>query len=161
MNLPDEDLLEINLDRLEDDSRGHPRLTYKYGKALAEARKAVKEAKNSMKLWAAIKKREIRADPSNYGVEKVTVDAVKTVVEEMPDYQRMELEIIDLEFDEDQLDAFMKGAASRDRQIEVLAKLHGQTYWSKPDTSGKEKEGQEIIQRRVNESVGKKKKPKS
>jgi hypothetical protein len=132
----DEKCLEINLGRLEEDAAGQPNLMRQAGEALAKARKRVKETKQERKVAAAMLHSNVRSSPETYGVEgRVTekvLDDIDALDEGLADLDK---KIIELEYEEDVLDAFVKACGSRDRQLEVEAKLHGQMYFSKPDMS--------------------------
>lgn len=139
MKEPTKDLLDIDLNRLEDEARVQPQRMYVWGTKLAEARKRAKEEKNRAELIHATLDKQVRSDPATFGIEKITEAAVKAAILEQNDYQNVLDSRIQAEYEEDILDAFVKALASRDRQIETLAKLHGQMYWSKPDVDERPK----------------------
>lgn len=134
MSSPTKDLLAIDLNRLEECCQEQPQLMFLWGTQLAEARKAVKSAKNKVKLRAAKLDSEIRANPTDFGFERPTEKAVEYTITKDTEYQEELKDLIQLEYEEDVLDIFFKTLIDRRGELENLTKLFGQMYWSKPNT---------------------------
>lgn len=134
MPSPTKDLLEIDLNRLEECCQEQPQLMIVWGTKLVEARKAVKLAKNRIKLRAAKLDPEIRANPIDFGFEKISEKAIEYAIIKDLEYQEELKDLIQLEYEEDVLDIFFKTLVDRRGELENLTKLFGQMYWSKPNT---------------------------
>lgn len=129
---PNDDLLAIRQDHLDEDAAGHPRLMFLWGKAFAVAKMKAKQAKNAHKVLEAELDRDIRLCPADYRIEKLTEAAVKACIYTHPSYARTWNELVEAEYEEDILDQFIKALHTRGEQIGNEVKLHGQQYWSKP-----------------------------
>ena len=132
---PDKAALEIHLNKLEVDCQELPQQIYHWGVELAKASKRVKELKNSLKLNYADTASHIRRNPAAYGLDKITEGAIDQCVLRDSTYQHIQNQVIEAEYDEDVLEAFVKGGlADKKSELENMVKLHGQMYWSKPVT---------------------------
>jgi hypothetical protein len=136
---PDERVLDISLDKLEEDCQRQPQLLFIWGTKLAQVKKDAKVAKNNLKMTAAKLDKEIRADPDSKGLEKITEKAVELCILDQPEYQDAQAILLEAEYEEDVLQAFVSALYDKSGELEKLIKLHGQMYWSKPDTSGSPK----------------------
>ena len=129
---PDEELLVIHENALEKDCQALPRRTFQWGQKLAQARRRVKEVKNSLKLIFAEIAMDIRNNHLDYGLEKVTEGGIEQTVLLQPSYQSLQSRLVEAEFEEDVLDAFLKSLQDHKKELENMVQLHGQMYWSKP-----------------------------
>lgn len=133
-NTPKEETLDLDLNRLEEACQKQPRMMFHWGKDLALAKKKSKEAKNALKLCFAEASKSIRVAPGMYGLEKVTDASVEATVLTLEGYQKAQQNLVDTEYEEDVLDAFVKALTDRRGEIGSLVQLHGAMYWAKPDT---------------------------
>lgn len=140
MKLPDEDSLSIHKDRLDDDAEHQPKLMFRWGTELAAARRASKEAKARLKVVVAEVDRSVRASPGRYGLDKITEAAVTNIVVLSREHAVATQALIEAEYQEDMVDAYVKALNDRKGEIEVMSRLHGQMYWSKPDQTPKDQE---------------------
>jgi hypothetical protein len=150
---PNDSLLSINLDRLEEDAQEHPKLAFQWGKLLAEAARKAKVAKNNLKLVAAELELEIRKKPAEYGLDKVTEGSVNAVILCDEQYKYQQQLLIKTEHEEDVLKAFCFALSDRKSMIEAEVKLHGQTYWSKPSLSEETEGGKEIAAKKASAGI--------
>jgi hypothetical protein len=134
MNQPKEETLEIRLDSLETACQNHPQQMFKWGVELAKAKKKTKVAKNDLKLCHARISRQVRFKPGDYALEKITDASVEAAVLDQQEYQDCQQRLIDVEYEEDVLKAFMDAMSDGREELGNLTKLHGQMYFSKPDT---------------------------
>jgi hypothetical protein len=156
MNLPTKDLLTIHADRLDEDCDSNPKLAFEWGEALAEARKNTSLAKNNLKLIAAELDNDIRSNPAKFDLEKATDKAVEACVLTQICYQNAQQELIDAEYEEAVLQAFVFAVSDRKQQITNRANLHGQQYWSKPNmTEESKKRTREEVQQEADKAVNK------
>lgn len=133
---PSRDLLAINLNRLEDECKDQPQLMFTWGQELAKARRVSKAAKNRMKLAEVAADKAAREDPfATMGIAKTTEPAIKAYVAGDEEYRQCQQDLIDSEYEEDVLAAFVESLRDRREQLGNEVKLHGQMYWSKPDTN--------------------------
>lgn len=147
--------LEIRLDRLEEECQNNPTMTRDVGVEKAQASKRVKECKNRLKLRKAKLDQEVRSNPKAYGLEKVTEAAIESIVTLDTEYGEESKELIDLEFAEDVLDATFRAMVDKKSELENLTHLHGQMYWSKPQTGSREADRTAAMEG-ANAAVGKK-----
>jgi anthranilate phosphoribosyltransferase len=139
-----ENVLEIHLDRLEEECQSLPKLLFLWGDKLAQAKRDARNAKNYLKLLAANMAKEIRENPKDFGLEKITEAALEQTVLVQEQYAQALADHSEAEHEEDVLLAFVIALKEKGEQIGNMTKLHGQMYWSKPDTSGlKEEERQQ------------------
>jgi hypothetical protein len=139
---PDKDLLAIHQGSLEVDCEGQPQRMFLWGQELAKARKESKRCKNRLKLVYAEIDKEVRENPGEFSLDKVTEKAVEACVLQHPEYQKMQTDLIEAEYSEDILDSFVKSLHERGDMIRGMISLHGQQYWSKPDTQQHKREQQ-------------------
>lgn len=137
MNGEQDSILEIHLDRLEMDGAEQPKLTFEWSSALAGARRATKKVKNALKLKYAELSLSIRQDPQEFGFEKVTEGTIDSLVLVQKDYQELQGELVQAEFEEDNIGAMVEALRDRRAQIGHEVQLYNGMYWSKPDTEGK------------------------
>ena len=131
------DLLEVRLEHLEEDCAGQSQLMREWGFHKAKAIRAVKDLKKELKLKAAHVGRDVRTNPAEFGLEKATEKAVEEVCLLDADYQDLQDQLIQAEYEEDLLGAFVDAIKDRRDQLRNEVILFGQMYFSKPDTSGK------------------------
>lgn len=145
MSEPNKDLLTVHLDRLEDDAKEQPQLMYDWGLELAKAKKKTKQCEKRVKLAKVAADKEAREDPlGTMGLDKTTEPAVKAYVEGNEEVVQCEQDVIDAEYEQDILYAFVESLRDRREEIGNLTKLHGQMYWSKPDGVSQPTEQQRI-----------------
>jgi hypothetical protein len=128
---PNAEILEIDLNNLEEECRQQPRLMYDWSK---EKKRRVKEIRSRLA-------HEIRMDPLSHGLEKVTEDSIKELVEINVDVSAAEQDLLLAEEEEEVLAGMVWALVDRREQLSNECGLHGQQYWSKPYTgpSGGEK----------------------
>lgn len=127
-----DDLLRINLNRLEVDAAEHARLLRQWGDKAAEAECKVRTGKNALRLIKAETAVVVRANPGNYGIRKISVEAVEDVVVQTRRYRDAETILVAAEYDRDILKSMVSALHERGEQIGNEVKLHGQQYWAKP-----------------------------
>lgn len=158
MKKPNKDLLKINLNRLEEECAGQSQLMAEWGEILADAKRKSKDLRKALKLLTAQISLNVRRDPAEFGLARATDDSVKEVVTTQDEVQNLQDQVIQAEYEEEILDSFVWSIVDRKAQLENLVKLHGQMYWSKPDTSSEETSQSRIAaMQTANKSLGKKK----
>lgn len=140
MNKPDPDLLTIRRNNLDRDCQGHPKLAFEWGENLAGAIKRVKELKNQLKVIAAEIERRVRLQPNKFLLDRVTEKALETITFLDKDYQEVQERLVEAEYEENILQAFVYALMDRKESLKSMTALHGQQYWSKPLQSSKEEQ---------------------
>lgn len=133
--VPDKKLLEIHENALEKDCTDHPRKVFLWGQELARIRKETKLAKHNLKLMSAQLNRDIRQNPIHFGLEKTTEAAIEATIIGEATYQAAQTDLIDAEYEEEVLEAFVEALRDYKDELRNMVLLHGQQYWSKPDTT--------------------------
>jgi hypothetical protein len=138
MNKPDPRIerieLEIHPDPNELDKEwcNQPRLRFRYGQELADARRGLATAKAELEVSEAELDLAVRSDPGKYGLEKVTEAAVKSTVPTLKQYQKAKRAVIDAQYAVDVLDAAVSSIDHRKKALEDLVQLFMMDYYSKP-----------------------------
>lgn len=127
-----DDFLSIDPDNLDLVCMQQPKLMRYWCRQLALARKKTAEAKNRLKLVTAEVRSAIRAEPSAFGVEKVTADSVDDALAMNSAYKLAQQGLIDAEMNEGLLEANVKALSSRDYQLTNCGELLKLGYWSAP-----------------------------
>jgi hypothetical protein len=111
----------LTLDKLDLDTAAEYQaaVVFDVGERLAEEREELEELKQDLTEIEATLSRDIRLNPGQYGLDKVTEAAVKTAIPEQKEYVKCAKEI-----------AAVKTRV--ERMIQTLASLHGQQYFAAP-----------------------------
>ena len=96
------------------------------------ARRQVDRAKLNLELVESQRAMEIRNEPQNYGLQKVTEAGIKEMVKVQTDYREAADHLLDARHESGLLDAAVTAMEQRKRMIEVLITLHGQQYFAGP-----------------------------
>ncbi|MCK9570191.1 hypothetical protein M0R72_14700 [Candidatus Pacearchaeota archaeon] len=124
-----------------------PRLRFRYGARLAEARKLLSEAKADMELTTAELELTIRSDPSKFGLDKVTEAAIKATVLQQDEYTNAKKVTIQAQHDVDVLDAAVSAVDHRKKALEDLVALFLAGYFAKPRAPEGAKEKMEEVEK--------------
>jgi hypothetical protein len=128
-------LVDIDPDKLDEEWIKQPRLFHKYAKRLADAKDAFARAKSLLEVVMADAAKDIRDNPSKYGITKVTEGAVEVrvllhkKVEEARDKMHAAKHRVDV------FEAAVSALEHKKRALENLVTLHGQNYFSTPRVS--------------------------
>lgn len=153
--------LEINRDRLDDEWIGQPRSFYNAARDLADADYAVDTAKSVLDVVQADLYKEIRSDPSKYGLEKPTEASINAVVITDIRYKQALHDLITCKHRKDICKAYVQAMDHRKSALERLVSLHGQQYFATPTAPEPDRERLREKERdHVFGSKQKKKKPK-
>ena len=130
-----EDLLVVSLDHLEENCAGQSQLMRQWGFEKAKAIRKVKDLKRLLKLRNAEIGREVRNNPGEFGLDRGTDKAIEEISLLDADYQNLQDQVIQAEYEEDLLSAFVESIRDRKDQLRNEVLLFGQMYFSKPNTS--------------------------
>jgi hypothetical protein len=129
--------LDIDLQHLEDECKGHSRRVIYWGIKFAKAKRVVRRLKNKIKARRAEIAREIRRRPRNFQVDRATEGVIEDVCYSHQDYRMLQNDLVRAEYEQDVLEAMMKALYERGQDLGHEVKLFLGMYWSKPDTSAK------------------------
>lgn len=110
-----------------------PRLRFRYGADLADAKRSVSEAKAELELTTAELELAIRSNPAGFGLDsKVTEGAVKATVLSQEGYTKAKNALIQAQHDVDVLDAAVSAIDHRKKALEDLVALFLAGYFARP-----------------------------
>jgi len=127
----EKNLFDISLNGLEEACQANPRITFDWCKRLAEAKRDAKIAKSKLKLTEAELMLDVKKRPEAYGLEKPPMDVVNAAVVSCAAYREADKNLIQKEFDRDEIEAVVDALSDKKEQLSNLVKLHGQGYFSK------------------------------
>ena len=107
-------------------------LFMKYAKHSAETQRDFDDVKQKLDVLKAELDKEIRENPSDFGIEKVTEGAIQSAILTTPRYQAMYEALLDTKFENDMAKNAVQAFNQRKEALENLVKLNGQQYFSGP-----------------------------
>lgn len=146
-----EDEMNIDCTALDVEWLGQPRLMMKYGRLLAEARRALDDAKEFLDYTRAQLDNKIRQDPESYDLTKATDTAVAAAILLQEEYKEASGTFIQAKFDVELLSTATRAVDGRKTALENLVRLHGMSYFAGPSVprdlaAEREKHTQQINQ---------------
>ena len=126
--------IDMNIDEnaLDFELLEQPSLMAKYSRELAEARRDRDLAKEALDLKKAEIDLDIRDNPANYNLEKVTVAAVESCILMEGEFQEAQKALRDTNFEVNVLQGVVSAIEHRKSALEHLVKLYGQNYFAGP-----------------------------
>jgi hypothetical protein len=109
-----------------------PHLMYKYAKYQAETKKAMDEAKERLDFIKAKLEMDIRANPENYGLSKVTESAIASTILLQPEYQEASKKYIEARYENDVAATAVRAIDQKKTALENLVKLLSVSYFAGP-----------------------------
>ena len=107
-------------------------LMYKYARYQAETKKAMDEAKERLDFIRAKVEMDIRANPENYGLSKVTESAIASTILLQPEYQEASKKYIEAKYENDVATAAVRAIDQKKTALENLVKLLSVSYFAGP-----------------------------
>jgi hypothetical protein len=131
---------EINRLALDDEWVRQPDLYRRYAEDAADARRLFDEAKNTLTVTRAEVEMDVRENPEDHGLAKVTETAVKTAVEMSAKVQLAEKEVIKTRYAMEVLQGALGALDHKKKALGDLVSLHLADYFSEPKArpSGRE-----------------------
>ena len=126
------DFLDMDLNCLDEMWLEQPRLYHKYAKKLATAKQKFEEDKAELELCKAELDRDIRSNPSEFSLEKITENVVSNTIITQEKYRALQAQMLDTKHQVDVLGVAVTTLDHRKRALENLVSLHGQDYFSAP-----------------------------
>lgn len=122
----------IDETRLDQACLAQPVMFDRAARQLADARRALAEAKQERDVTYAEVSLAVRDDPAAYKLTKVTEDTVKAAVAIAKPYREAVADVIRAEHRVDVLKAATDALGHRKTALESLVYLHGQNYYAAP-----------------------------
>ena len=107
-------------------------LMYKYAKYQADTKKVMDEAKEMLEFIRAKLEMDIRANPENYGLSKVTESAIASSILLQPEYQESSKKYIEAKYENDVAAAAVRAIDQKKTSLENLVKLLSVSYFAGP-----------------------------
>lgn len=107
-------------------------LMYKYARYHAETKKAMDEAKERLDFIKAKLEMDIRANPEDYGLSKVTESAIASTVLLQSEYQEASKKYIEAKYENDVATAAVRAIDQKKTALENLVKLLSVNYFAGP-----------------------------
>lgn len=126
----DESVLRIDELRLDRECVNQPKFYFSAAKRAADSRARMEEAKSAMDLVRAEVDAKVRANPSDYDLEKVTEGGIAKAVEKDADFLESREEFNRSRYELDIYQAFVNALDHKKSMLGHLVSLHGQNYFS-------------------------------
>lgn len=125
---------DINIDEtaLDVEWLDQPRKMFQYCKHAARMRKEADLAKEAVDVEKAKLDREIRSNPDQFGIDKITEAVVQSTILAHPRYQRKMGEFIGARYELDMAQNAIRAFEQRKTALENLVRLHGMSYFAGP-----------------------------
>lgn len=141
--------IEIDPLALDREWVNQPRLYLQYSEELANAGREMDEAKSNLDITKADLEQQIRSDPDEFGLEKVTESAVNATMLTQPEYKSAMAALIDARHRRDILGAAVSALEHRKKALEKLVDLHLAGYFAAPRASAGSREAAKEIEDRA------------
>ncbi len=105
---------------------------FKWNKRLADAKRELDRVKTEVDIDMADFRMEVRRNPSKYGIEKVSVDAIENCLTCDVTWKRGREELAEAQHEVDILFAAVMAMNQRRDALENLVRLFGQNYFAGP-----------------------------
>jgi len=109
-----------------------PSLMLKYARHAAHCRMALDQAKENLELVKAQLDNEIRKNPSDFDIEKITEAVMMNTILNQAPYQEASEEYIKAKFEADIAQGAVRAFDARKDALENLVRLNGQQYFAGP-----------------------------
>jgi len=139
----------VDKDDLDGEWVRQPELYHDYAVKLADARLEMETKKNRLEVIQANLDNEIREDPSEFGLTKVTEGAIKAVIVQHPKYEKALERVNQARHAVDILVAATQALDHKKKALENLVYLHGQNYFSSPRARGEDHQAMEEVSKKA------------
>jgi hypothetical protein len=125
---------DIRLDEtaLDVEWHGQASLMMKYGRHAADCRMNLDLAKERLDFVRAEIDKEIRQNPKQYQIEKITEATIQNIIITQTKYMEAEEKVIYAKYELDIASAAVRAIDARKDALENLVRLHGQQYFAGP-----------------------------
>jgi len=122
----------IDCDALDLEWLEQPRLFMKYAKHSAQCMRTLDEAKERLDVAKAEEDKNIRENPEDYGIAKITEAVVQATILTTPAYKEANAAFIEAKYEADIARSAVNAFNQRKDALENLVRLHGQQYFAGP-----------------------------
>lgn len=134
------DFLAIDELRLDQECIKQPQLYFTYAQQAADARRELDECKSVLDVASAELSKEIRKNPTKYGLnDKPTEASINSTISLQKRYREAHDAIVDASHRVAVLGAAVTALEHRKRALTLLVNLKGQEFYSEPKVSEKGK----------------------
>ena len=126
--------ISIDHDNLDLECVDQPMLLFRYSEHLATKQAEYAKVKEEFEVLKAETDREIRANPDSFGIGKLTETIVSNTTILQPEIKDKTKELNELRYEVGIASAAVEAVQHKKRMLEVLMQLHGQKYFSAPNT---------------------------
>lgn len=113
---------------------GQSMLMIKYVEASASARREVDRMKERLSVKRAELAKNIRKNPGDWGIEKVTNDSVNECIITEKSYKDVQDDLIDAQYEYQMASGAVQAVEQRKQALENMSKLLGLQYFAGPKT---------------------------
>lgn len=137
--------LDVSIDEndLATEWANQPKMRHEWGDHLAIAKRDLAAAESALDVVKAETKLNIRNAPSDYGLEKVTEDALKDVLASQPEVKIATKAVIRAKYNVDIIMSAVIAIDHRKSALGNLVDLRAQDYYAEPHA--KTKTGKEVV----------------
>ena len=147
---------KIDPDALDLECLGQADLMMKYSRHCADMEDVRDRAKENLEFVKAEMDSDIRKNPENYKLEKVTDKAVESLIPLQDHYRSASIAYLDAKHEYNVARGAVDAIEGRKSMLESLIKLHGQSYFAGPNVPrdlNREKKLKDEIQAEVNVKI--------
>jgi hypothetical protein len=124
--------IRIDEDMLDAEWLEQAALFMKYANNYADAQRDFDDVKQKLDILKAELDIEIRKNPKDYDIEKVTEGSIQSAILITPSYQAMYDALLEAKYENDMAKNAVQAFNMRKDALENLVKLHGQSYFAGP-----------------------------
>ena len=117
---------------LDEALKEHAELVYQWGRRAEEARRRLDEARLELEETEASVNIQIRKNPANFGLDKVTESAIASMVILDVKVSTAKRKVLRLKYRLGKLQVIMHGLDDRKKALEYLCQLWSQSYFAEP-----------------------------
>lgn len=144
----DKNFVEIDPLALDREWVNQPRLYLQFASELADANRELDEAKSNLDIVKADLDQNIRSDPEQFGLDKVTEASITSTLLTQPEYKEAMTLLIESRHKREILAAAVAALDHRKKALEKLVDLHMSGYYASPRASGDSREAMSEVERK-------------
>ncbi len=148
--------VHINENDLDLECLEQPNLMRKYSQHLEFMKKERDRIKEKVDLVRAQLDKDIRSNPEEYDIAKITETVVSSAILMDPYYKKASEEYLDAKYEAGVAQGVVSAIDARKTMLELLVKLHGQNYFAGPRVPRDLSAEREKSQKKVDGGVARK-----
>lgn len=141
------DFFKPNKHKLDEELENQPKYVFEYCMEVADAEEKLSRAETKLELLEAEVGKEVRERPNEFGLDKITVESVKSTIILDKRVQKQKDLIIEWKHDVAVFKGAVNALSHRKMALEQLCYLHGADYFSKPKLPKMEEEDKKNIRK--------------